>query len=406
MRSPIIPFLTKQKFFGAGGQAPTKRWAQFYTYDDPSLWYAAPVPSTILEFLTKQKMFGQGGQVPAKQWRYDYDSGETVWYATPIDSAVLHPLLTAAGQVRSREWLFGYDDPPVWSGAPTTSKLLVPILSSKPFTRLRGFDNDDFSAWFPWTNRNLAALFPSVSPFVNYTWRFNNDDSAVWSGAPQDSSTIPFFTVGGKPPTKHWNYDYDDSSAWQLTYQRNLIPAAGAPTIAQRWNYNFDDTSGWQWQAPSLIALQLVPYTAGSSFADNYDDPAVWSWNPPRDQPLLTVQAFPFSPLFQPGYDEPPGWSGGIRSVPLTISTVPHNPFTIPAWRFGYDDPSLWTGQSQNAFFIQHQPIPFISTMWVLSFNIPQDTPTTISSQPSAVLYLPTPAAATLIQRTLTGVSL
>lgn len=405
--SPVIPFLTKQKFFGAGGQVPTKLWAPLYTFDDPSVWYAAPVPSTILEFLTKQTMFGKGGQVPMKQWRYDYDVGESFWYATPIDSAVLHPLLTAAGQVRSRQWLFSYDDSSVWQGAPIASDLLVPILSRKPFTRLRSFDNDDFSAWFPWINRNLAALSPSVSPLVNYTWRFHNDDSAVWSGSPLGSETIPFFTVGGKPPTKHWNYDLDDPPAWQLTYQRNLIPAAGAPTIAQRWNYNLDDPGGWQWQAPSLIALQLIPYTVGPTFADNYDDPSVWSWKPLRDQPLLTIQANPFTSLtWRFNLDDPSVWNG--QPLPVPSLNIPHqNPFFNLRLIGSPDDSSIWSGQPirSNTGLLSTTPLPFLTKQWN-GFSIPEDQPWTVSSSTVDLLYIPIVISFANIQRTLTGVGL
>ncbi len=360
VKSPIIPFLTKQKFFGAGGQVPTKRWAPFYTFDDPSVWYAAPVPSTILKFLTEQKMFGQGGQVPMKQWRYDYDVGETQWYATPLGSDLLHPLLTAAGQVRSREWL--------------SSHLLVPILSGKPFTRSIRFDNDDFSAWFPWANRNLAALTPSVSPLVNYTWRYNSDDPPVWSGSPLDSSTIPFFTVGGQPPTKHWNYDYDDSSAWQLTYQRNLIPAAGAPTIAIRWNFNYDDPSGWQWTPGNPVVVSLTSYVVSASLQTGIDDPSVWSWSPKRDQPLLTVQANPF--------------------FNLRLIGSP-------------DDSSTWSAQPirSNTGLLSTTPLPFLTKQWN-GFSIPEDQPWTMSSTTIDLLYIPIPISFANIQRTLTGVGL
>lgn len=146
--SAVLQLLTAVKFFGAGGEAPPRRqwvagvdeigWTPSFgrnvallnaaaaasnpfvsplwkfAADDGSVWQGQPDNSAVLQLLTAVKFFGAGGQAPTKRWSYDYLLDEPIWIGRPDASALLAPLLTAGGQVKARQWLWGRDDPPVW----------------------------------------------------------------------------------------------------------------------------------------------------------------------------------------------------------------------------------------------------------------------------------------------------
>jgi len=413
--SGIMLTLSAQKFFGVGGQVPTKRWSPIYTFDDPGVWYEPTFQNGPVRVTgTQTKFFGQNGQVVTHNWAQNYTLDDpSTWMGSPISSDIIHPLLTAAGQVKSKQWLFGLDDPAVT---------------------------------YQWTSRNSIVLKPTGNPIATYTWRFNTDDPALWQPTAENlnSATIQILSFGGQPHTKQPSFVNDDASAWYFTTYRNqpiLVPS-GTPTTSRQPAFATDDQPAWQWTPPNTIANQLVSFTFPSLNVPEGDDSTPWSWSAlprpltlatptiapfiprqwlfglstdepwkqttPKAQPLSILAFIPFSPRFIPTLDDATVWTNGLRPVSLTLTVVPPSPLTSSQWHFdfgyGYDDVAVWNAQSRNAFFTQTQPVSFKSAMWNL--NIPQDTPSPISSTPSAALYLPAPVAATLIQRTLTGVGL
>jgi hypothetical protein len=441
--SSVIRQLAHQKFFGALGQSPTKLWSQLYTYIEPPDW--APtlenLNSSVIPPLSRL------GIAKTYRWTPTYTFDDPgVWYPQ-VDNLTSALIQILGREPFSNEWQFTYDDASPWQlDTNWMSSVAIQILTGnkEPFHYQWCYNFDDASPWAPWVNRNQAALTPAATPFVNYTWRYNFDDASPWQVTTEslNSSVIQILSSGGKPFTTNWQFNFDDPALWSFTYQPNnpqttlppvlffgpfyapnppdiqgwqwaapyniiIIPSGGKPVAtAGQWNYNTDDASTWQWTPPNTITSQLVVYHTSGMGVIELDDPPVWSWSAQPKSIALTSATVvqPFSPRFIPTYDDPPGWTGGLRSVPMTLTFVPPRPFTPLQWEFGYDDSAVWTGQSHNAFFTQHQPIPFVAQMWNL--NIPQDTPSSAYSTPAAALTLPAPVGATLIQRTLTGVGL
>jgi hypothetical protein len=368
----------------------------WYLYtDDPSVWAAKPIQSETLVQL------GLGKQPGFHQWRYDWDD-PALWQSTIGHNSNLSAI--TANPFLPKAWLWGYDDPiptsgpaqrvalapntfgfnltwrfnfvddpSPWLAGPTTSRTIVPNLVTTQFKShqwLWGLD-DPTPAWFVrGPNYNISAVAPS--PFIPRQWLWNDEASAFWLGSPASSRVIaqldfrPFL-----PPVPAFG---DDPGVWTppTSGKLNLTTVASVPFAPVRWPLAYDDAT-------------VLPWVFG------------------RNLGLLAV---PFSPRFIPTLDEPPGWSGGIRPVALSISAAAPSPFSPRLFTFASDDPSIWVGQSNNAFFIQAQPLSFVSHMWNL--NIPQDTPTAFGSIPgnSIINLFPPPPAVTLIQRTLTGVGL
>jgi len=157
---------------------------------DESYWYGPPNRSECISLLTETKEFGQGGQVPTKRWKsyYCYDVAESVWNAAPIKSPIIRYLtfqkmFGAFGQVPATQWFSDFDD--------------------------------NFSGWlFSFIDRNQTLLTPALpSPTKPIRWRYDHDDSSVWSGGPRQRQLIwqPFLYYRLK-------YNYDDHTAWQFSY--------------------------------------------------------------------------------------------------------------------------------------------------------------------------------------------
>lgn len=445
--SKIIRILSNQKFFGAGGQVPTRRWAPFLVDEPAVTWQPAFQNGPVRVTLTQVKFFGQPGQSPTKQWRYDWDEAAPYQIA-PRGSQTIHPLLTAAGQVAARKWLYPYyneealwqatlenlnsgiiqqlghqpfaklwrydwDDASPW--APTIENLnsgIIQQLAHTPFTKQWRYDFDDAPSWTYVPSRNTAVLQPSKAPFVTYIWQSPADDASPWSPLPLNSDILIFLSLGGKPPTPpQWSYAHDTATTWQWTPPNTIITQLVSYAIPGMFVEIIDDASTWQWvprtNNPTSAVVNPPVQFFGPFYAPNPPVEIGWQWQSPSNLTALTTpQAPPFfatAPKYIPA-DEIPGWTGGLRPVPQTILGIKPTPFTPAQFRFGLDDATVWNAAPRSGFFTQKFPASFTSAMWNL--NIPQDAPTTLSSFPAAALNLPAPVGATLIQRTLTGVGL
>jgi hypothetical protein len=275
------------------------------------------------------------------------------------------------------------------------------------------FNNIDDAAPWQYTYQR-STLTPNTFGF-NLRWTFNFvDDPPPWSPTPENlnSASIQILSSGGKPFSKLAQFLADDPSVWYSYTIRNqpVLTPTGTPFTPTQWRFGIPVDEPWQQTTlgkPTTLAVVASPFIPQQwTFGLSADEP--WQPQTPKAQPLSILAFTPFSPRFIPTLDEPSVWTNGLRPVPITLTATALSPLTSSQWLFGLgygcDDSAVWNAQSRNAFFIQHQPLSFVSAMWNL--NIPQDTPTTQSSISSAILYLPAPTGVTLIQRTLTGVGL
>ena len=97
-----------------------------FWYFEDSDWTGKPYPSAIIPFLTKIKFFGQGGQAPIHPPRFDYDVAETFWQYRFILNEL--PLVTKIPIPPPRPflWNYNYDDWALWpTGWPLRRSLFV-----------------------------------------------------------------------------------------------------------------------------------------------------------------------------------------------------------------------------------------------------------------------------------------
>lgn len=95
LRAFTLGMPTTVTFFGAVGQAPTKRWNAHYAYNsEQPIWVGQPIDSAVIQNLTSTKFFGSGGQAPAKRWNaiYTIDTAPPIWIGKPMGSYMTqHP---------------------------------------------------------------------------------------------------------------------------------------------------------------------------------------------------------------------------------------------------------------------------------------------------------------------------
>jgi hypothetical protein len=429
---PVRVTLTQTKFFGQPGQAVTRRWSQFYTYDDPAVWTGTPIRSDIVKV----------GKVFRYWWRFNYDDASP-WapQLENMNSATIPPL-SRLGVVKPRQQTFTYDDPAIWTfiHQRNNSPSVVIPAAVAPFYAPNA---PDIQGW-RWAPYNNIVVVPKVSkPIAAATqWNYAYDNHGSWQWTPPNIAVnqLALYKTSGmsvpdlddppmwswapprKPPLQpvpspfiplQWRYGLDDASTWQWTMPRaQPLAALEFKPFSKQWRYDLIDPPDWSWTVPSaqaatITALSLRPFSKQWTY--NLDDAAVWyTQTQVVSQALYVPVILPpvkfFPSIYIPNPPDQPGWSGGLRPVPITITAVAPHPFTPLQWTFGLDDSAVWTGQSHNSFFTQKFPVSFVASMWNL--NIPQDTPQSFYPQPAYALTLPTPVGTTLIQRTLTGVGL
>lgn len=320
-------------------QAPFKWYqAPFLTYDDPAFWVGQPIAYPLVR---------QTGQMPvAPFYTHKYDDA-THWIWTPRASQLIHPLLTAAGQVLARNFapLYMQDDAAVWSGSP---------LLSGPITVTR-----TQQAIFGQHGQVPARNFASV-----YTW----DDASLWSGSPIISprtmlNTLQFFIPAAN--ARAWPFiGFDDYSIWTpQPYNSRLLPQPTSltGTALGRWSFNA------------------------------YYDEVVWPSGPRPVSSLLTAVPF-FARRWRETLDDPPAWQGNSRPVPMTLQG--RSPF-LP-FKFNFDLPDFppWSMTMLMSLSIRVTPPPtnfknFFTFGGRYNFSIPSDDPELIPPRPSKLLYIP-----------------
>jgi hypothetical protein len=329
----LLARLTQQKIYGQGGQVPRARWN--FNYDETPIWVGAPRSSNISTIPPAVN--------PFKNKNTYWFSEDAVWQGTPIDSALLHPLLTSGGQVKPFRWNYTLDDQSIWQGVPIDSALLHPLLTAGG----------------------------QVPPF---RWNFTWDDHAVWQGVPIDSALLhPLLTAGGQVPPARWNFNYDEAASWQLFIDRNTNlypPVAAQNPLTVRWFSSSDDTPTWQW-TPSNVAIVLPP--TPNPFTSRppqwYSEDAFWQGGPNRSAiiRLLTVGGQPPTPHYQFNYDDAPGWQGAPTGKNPNLVPPLQAPFSNRQ-TYWYSEDSLWqgasTGRNQNLVSVGTSPFSNRQTYW------------------------------------------
>jgi hypothetical protein len=105
-----------------------------YFYSEDSLWTGAPKSNDLIVLLTAAKFYGQGGQSPTKTWHYDYDVGETTWWPfVERNVGIYRP--TTAKPYRYNNWYYNYDmDAPGWGGSPLQANIIyLPKVTFHPW---------------------------------------------------------------------------------------------------------------------------------------------------------------------------------------------------------------------------------------------------------------------------------
>lgn len=299
LNANTIDLLTHVKFFGAGGQAPTPRWNKFYDYNvgEPEVW-RGPLDnynSNSIPLLTAVKFFGAGGQAPTKRWGpyYNYDVAESGWQEFNwMGTAIFYTLLNGPkSPFKLPTWKFGYDDPSFWTGFPIPARSLnLPVILPQSVFYLPR-PSDDF-LWSPTARNSNLIIELTVGGVVKFQreWLFGYDDPAFRSDlGPKASGVIPFATVGGQvKPRLLWSYTTDDLPAWLQPPLNNLSLST----------------------TPIAKNVLRPPFVVPRPSDDTY-------------------------------------WQFGSIGENLALNVVPsHNPFVYIPWKFGYDDSNGWQYQT------------------------------------------------------------
>ncbi len=370
LHSAAIQALTAQKFFGAGGQVPTKRWQPYYNYNvAESQWNIPPQGSWLLRNLTQQKINGAGGQVPTKRWLpyLTYDVAESQWNAAPIDSPIIayltkQKVFGAGGQVPTKGWLPYYteNDPPPWQ-TPTEwmnsgilqqlGRITFPLFT--PYLWRLQYTQNDPPPWQQPTQRNAPLNVPTGTPTVPVFWNVSPVDDPPWSWqwwVPINLNPVPIEFISNA--RVRWNF-YDDPSPWQASFVSNPAIFSASPpppppsTAVSRGPFYVprppvDDPWGWQKTFNQVVNITFTP-PFSSRPASFYSEDTAWTGTPLRSNLLdiLSVggQVKPFR--WNWGLDDPPSWQQP-KGFNLTLNTGVANPFTSrpPVW---YSEDAFWS---------------------------------------------------------------
>lgn len=252
-RNVLLRLLTSVKFYGAGGQAPTKRWQPYYNYDvGCSNWQWEPPPSSlIVPLLTNVKFFGVGGQAPTKRWQAHYNQYEPpVWWRQfpPYNLALVQRQCPD-----DQSWFYNQpNDQANWQWRPPLRNAALTSLQTRAATWRYNYDDAANWTWRPpLKNTALTSLQVRAG-----TWRHGYNDAANWQW--QAPTNAPLLT-GGQAQAKPgpWRYDYDHASGWQpfSVRNRNLLDAHG-PFSQGGWRFDFAGEQLWQFTA--LLNLPLL----------------------------------------------------------------------------------------------------------------------------------------------------
>ncbi len=341
---------TQVKFYGQPGQSPTKRWEPHYRHYESPSWYWS--------FKTPYNLALAQRQFPDEQnWRFNQPNDPGVWQWCPHRNT-----LVSVRPFPSRAWHYDYNDASVWTGEPTRSLLIEPILSAggQPPTKSWRYDYSEVPFW-SWQ----VPTFKVVSaPFVSEAWHYDYNDASLWVGQSRSSALLAqLLTAGGRPPTKTWRYDYDQSVFWQPFQVPNanlLGTLTVAPFVSKGWHYDLDDAAFWTWQAPRRSipasfygAIGQVPTKV---WHYDYNDASLWTGQSRSSAllaQLLTAGGQPptkhWAGVFD--YDAASNWQW---QAPFNINVatfVATTPFVSLGWHLDYDDSAFWTWTPPSSFY-------------------------------------------------------
>lgn len=244
----------------------------------------------------------------------------------------------------------------LWDARPKgIAPLRMPVGGGFPFVNKRAsFNYDDATVWYR-NSSSFAALRMPVGggfPFKPAFWTANYDDASTWQNESVPTPPVSKL-VGGNFPfvPKRWAQDYDDASHWQrkpfpVPPVRDLV-GGNFPFVNRRFSFGLDDYAAWDKNRSTFPTLGL-PATAGVIVAGRYVP------RPPTDE-LWTGKPTPVSPLY-------------------TITAAPLNPFLPKAWRFDYDQPREWVGQSGFAFVALTTTLQLFSPSIMRPFQSGEET--------------------------------
>ncbi len=296
----LIPLLTNQKFFGAGGQVPTKRWQPYLNYnvgDNPSWQWKKPYNLILIQ-----------RQLPDDQsWYYNQPNDAPVWQRTNYRNyRLLAPVAFVA-----EAWHYDYDDSSRWIWQYRRD---LPLLATPFVSEAWHVDYNEASLW-TWRYPPDLPLASAGTPFVSEAWHYDYNDASFWTGQPLRSTLLaPILTAGGQLPTPEWNDDYNEASLWSWQYPRDLpLLTPNTPFVSEGWHYDINDAAFWTWRAPQ--SALLTPLLGG------------------RPQP---------SKAWHYDFNEASNWQRYPYRTSLTFISF-GNPFVSLGWHYDYNDSSLWT---------------------------------------------------------------
>ncbi len=396
-----LNLLAVATFFGAKGQAPTKRWLPYYSYNvGESQWNAAPVDSPIIAFLTKQVIHGKGGQVPTKKWAPYLTIDDPPPWQMPsewMNSGVMQELTRVPFNLFTPFlWRLNYtqNDPPGWQGSPDGSPITLTVVTQNPFVPQFPEFIDDPPPWqmpSEWMNsgvmQQLARItFPLFTP---YLWRtqYTQNDASCWQGEPVNSAIIQLLTAAGQAKPFQWNYTLDDQGVWTGSPDGaplTLTAATQNPFKGRAPNWCAEDPV-WSGEPVNSAAIQLLTavkfYGAGGqvptfTFRFGLDDPTVWSGEPINSATIQLLTAPGKVKPFRWNYtlDDASGWSkNSSGSAIISILTAGGKPPT-PHYQLHSDDASFWQGGPVSVY-------PYLSAV----------QPPVLPEAPFSPFYVPRP---------------
>ncbi len=365
-RSAIIPMLT------VGGQVKPFRWN--YTVDDPPTWqqpkgFNLTLNTTIVKPFTNRWAWAYpdeasvwqptinlnlnivlGSSFPGALSSYvNTPLDNPTWDAKPIGiNKALNTLFQSPFTARPPQW---YAEDAYWSGVPTRSQIIRLLTAGgKPPTPRYQFNYDDASLWVGAPIGVSPYRLASFTPTTARPPQFYSED-ACWLGVPTRSSIIQLLTVGGKPPTPHYQFNYDDASAWTGTpipispYRlASFTPATSRPP-------QFYSEDAYWIGTPTARNRNLVSVTKPFSNLWPWiapDDAAAWQPTPNLNLNLFlgtfvpaAISFYVNTPLDDPTWQQPKGFN-------QVLNTVFPNPFTARQ-RITYSEDSLWTWQARRS---------------------------------------------------------
>jgi hypothetical protein len=254
-----------------------------HEWDDGAPWQIPPVKSPILAYLTKQTFYGQGGQAPAKQWRYDWDEAATSLPYPAIMPIPMRPIVVtfygAQGQVPAKTWRYDWDEAAVWKPWPVDSQI-ISYLTKQTFFGQGG--QVPAKTWrYDWDEAATSIPYPANSPIIRYLTKQT------------------FYGQGGQVPAKQWRYDWDEAAPYQIAPRLlpqtiTMLVAFSVPGLPARWNNHYDDFPSWDKRTPQHPLVRVSYIGFNFRWWNNNNDEAsttIWAKQPYNNMVIRAAKA-------------------------------------------------------------------------------------------------------------------